>query len=509
MKFFRLFFSRVFIVGIAIILQILLFVATNFWLSSSFWWVSYFFDILAILIFFVVVNKDKPASFKLPWIMILLLVPIVGIVLYFLFGDFRLSSKTKKELMKQNKDLKKFCLQNEKTMYSLMAKDYQAYGQAKYIENTCFLPTYQNCFVKYLSTGEEFFDSLLTELKSAEKYIFMEYFIIERGKMWNSILEILEQKVKEGVEVYLMYDDVGCIAKIPNDYFLTLRDKGINACKFNPFRPVVSVMHNNRDHRKITVIDGKIGFVGGTNLADEYINVVHPYGNWKDNALLMKGKCVDSLIIMFLSLYNTSSIKKLDIKNYLAEHELYDDESFVAPYCDGPAPIDNDYISQNVYLNMINQSQEYIYMTTPYLIVDFSFMEALINAAKRGVDVRVITPFIPDKKIIKIMTKSSYSKLIENGVKVYEYKPGFIHSKMFVCDDKYGIVGTVNLDYRSLVHHFECGIWLFKNVEIKKMKEDINDIVENNSIKINIDEAKLSFFERIIKDVINIFAPLM
>lgn len=509
MKFFKLIFSRFFFVMIAAIVQIFVFVATNFWLSNAYWWVSYWFSGLALVIFFLIINKDKPASFKLLWAALVLVLPIVGIVIYIMFGNFTLSKKAREELQKETKNLLRFCKNNKSSFDNLYNLSEKAYGQAKYIENTCYLPVYENCYTEYLPMGEVFFEKLAEELKKAKKYIFMEYFIIERGRFWNTILDILEKKALEGVEVYLMYDDFGCISKIPYSYYLHLRDKGINACKFNPFKPIISVMHNNRDHQKITVIDGNVGFVSGANIADEYINFTHPYGKWKDNALLMKGKCVDSLVLMFIKLFNPSSVKKLDPKKYILSEETYPSNGFVAPYCDGPCPFDEDYISKNVYLNYINQAERYVYITTPYLIVDYEFLEALINASKRGVDVKIITPHIADKKMVKVMTKSNYQKLISNGVKIYEYKPGFIHSKMFVSDDDYASLGTANLDYRSLVHHFECGIWLYKNKCIEEMKEDFENIIENESIKMDLQNSKLSIFERLIKDILRLFAPLI
>lgn len=508
-RFFKLFFSRLFIVGIIIIFQVYIFVAINFWLNESFYWVPYFFTTIAIIMFFYVLNKDKPASFKLPWTVLLLLIPLVGIAVYILFGNYNLTRKDRKKMQKESKELIRFCKRNDETMQVLKDSNIQAYGQAQYIENTCLMPTYENCNVKFLSSGENFYLKLLEELKTAEKYIFMEYFIIEKGKMWNSILEVLEEKVKQGVEVCFMYDDVGCISKVKKDYYLELRDKGIQACKFNPFKPVISVMHNNRDHRKITVIDGVKGFVSGANLADEYINETHPYGLWYDNAVFLEGKCIDSLVLMFIRMYNPNSVKKLNAKDYLVEHKKFNTKGFVAPYCDGPCPIYNDYIGQNVYLNLINQAKKYLYITTPYLIVDYEFIEAIINAKKRGVDVILITPNIPDKKIINIMTKSNYGKLIENGVKIYEYKDGFIHSKMIVCDDELASIGTINLDYRSFVHHFECGVWMYNCKDILQMKKTFLAIIKDNSVKITNNNSKLKFYQKLIRNILRLLAPLM
>lgn len=510
MKIIKLFFSRFFIIAMAIIVQFFVFFATNFWLSESYAWVGYWFFALGVVVFFVIINKTKPASFKLPWVVAVLVAPILGITLYLTFGNVNVSKKTRIKIEKENSELQEICRQSEEVMDVLKEESLEAYGQARYIENAGYLPTYRRCYAEYLPDGKAFFDALIDELKKAKRYIFMEYFIIERGQMWNAIHEVLLEKVRQGVEVHLMYDDVGSISKVPNSFVYELRNEGINACRFNPFRPIVSVVHNNRDHRKITVIDGEVGFIGGANIADEYINVTHPFGEWKDNALLMKGRCVDSLIAMFASLYNPHSLKKIDVSSYiLSEHSEYDEQGYVAPYADGPMPIYSDYIGMNVYLNIIHQAKRYLYITTPYLIVDYEFLEALITAAKRGVDVRIVTPHIADKKIIKIMTKSNYRHLMDGGVKIYEYQPGFIHAKTFLCDDVYATVGTINVDYRSLVHHFECGVWMYQTGAIADIRKDLADLLERECQLMDAKTARLNPLEKLLKDILRLFAPLM
>ena len=509
MKFLKLTFSKLLFVGLSIICQIIFFIATNFWLSKSFWWVNDIFSLLSIIVLIVIINKDKPASFKLPWIVIVLIFPIVGLTLYFLFGNYNLSKKTIKKINEEQEKLRQYCLENEEAMYYLMSQNYLGYGQARYIQNACNLPTYNHCYSEYLPTGEKFFEKLVYELKRAKSYIFMEYFIIDNGYMLDTIIEILEKKAREGVKVYFMYDDLGSVSKVSSDYDIKLRDKGIYACKFNRIRPIITVSHNNRDHRKITVIDGEIGFVGGANLADEYINVTHPYGRWLDNAIMLKGSCVNSLIIMFIKLYNINSVKKLDVKDFIVEHQQYDSKGYITPYSDEPSPLDRDYVGMNVYLNIINQAQEYVYITTPYLIVDFDFIEALVNASKRGVDVKIITPGIPDKKIIKILTKSNYEKLINNGIEIYEYIDGFIHSKMFICDDKIATIGTINLDYRSFIHHFECGVWMYGTSCVKDMYSDYIYLINNETNQITINNSKLNNGEKLIKNILKLFSPLL
>ena len=326
--------------------------------------------------------------------------------------------------------------------------------------------------------------------------------IDERNGTYKTLIEFIS-KYFDGDPYDMFYYNA-------KDVYYKLRDEGIYAAKFNPLKAIVSVRYNNRDHRKITVIDGEVGFISGANISDEYINEVELFGTWKDNALMMKGKCVDSLVYMFLELYNFASIKHLLAKDFLCvAHKIYKEEGFVAPYGDGPRPIYEDYIGMNVYLNIINQAKKYIYISTPYLIVEHEFIQALINASKRGVDIKIITPEIPDKRVIKVMTKSNYFELIKAGIKIYEFKGGFIHAKTILSDDQYGVVGTINFDYRSFVHHFECCVWLYKCHCLNDIKSDFNDLFDTKTTEININKAKLNIFERVVNIFLGAVSPLL
>ena len=511
-RFFKIFFGRFALVALAIILQICLFIALNYYLAYSFWWFNIIVYIFMILVFLFIISRNTSSSFKLPYATLVIAVPIIGITLYILFGNVQLSKKNQEALKKVHLEIEKYCHQDPFTISELRDESLLAYSQAKYIFSTSFLPTYNKCYVKYLPTGEEYFKVLKEELSKAKKYILMEYFIIQEGKMFNEIYDILKQKVSEGVSVHFMYDDVGSIGKIPSNYYKKMQQDGIICHKFSPFVAVVSFAHNNRDHRKITVIDGEVGFTGGINLADEYINEIHPFGKWKDNGIIMKGKCVDSLIWMFIQLYNIhiKPEERINIKDYLVtDHKEYDTAGFIAPYGDGPRPLYENYIGQTVYSNMINQATKYIYIMTPYLIVDYDFIEDIKNAVKRGVDVKILLPNIPDKKIINIMTKSNYENLIAAGVRIYEYKGGFVHAKMMIADDNIASIGTINLDYRSFVHHFENGVWMYNEPCIQEMKEDFLTIIKNESIKITYEQSHPSLPNRLIKDLLNLFAPMM
>ena len=327
--------------------------------------------------------------------------------------------------------------------------------------------------------------------------------------MWDGLFDILTEKIKKGVKVYLMYDDVGSMPKLPAKFYKQLQKQGFNATKFNKFTPVVSISHNNRDHRKIAVIDGEKGFVSGANIADEYINVSRPFGRWRDNAIFMKGQAVDSLVRMFIQLYNMSSVEQLVEEQFIFDHHEFIPDGFVFPFGDSPSPITYEHIGENVYLDIINRADKYVYITTPYLIVDTPITDALKKAAERGVDVRIIIPEIPDKKLVYLLTKSFLPSLIRSGVKIYKYKEGFIHSKTFLSDGDVGVVGTINLDFRSLVHHFECAVWLYKTSSLIDIYADFLRLFEVDCEQIAEEKARLKWYERLIKSLLNLFAPLM
>ena len=381
-------------------------------------------------------------------------------------------------------------------------------GQIKYLVNENF-PVYNNSEIKYYSLGEEAYLDLLEELAKAKHFIFMEYFIVEEGKMFDAVLNILKQKVKEGVEVRFMYDDVGSLTMLPFKYYQKLESYGIKCISFNHFVPFISAVMNTRDHRKITVIDGNIGFSGGFNLADEYINEKVKYGHWKDTGVMIKGEAVWNLTLMFLVTWNASLNSFEDYDKYHPRHYSVDKirlDGYILPY--GDSPLDNKPVGKNVYLNMINQAQKYIYINTPYLIINDELKNALCLAVQRGVDVRIITPGIPDKKLVYKVTRSYYEILINEGVKIYEYTPGFIHAKNFVCDDKVATVGTINLDYRSLYLHFECGVYIYWTSAIKDIKNDFLKTI-TLSKEITQDDVMHGKFRGWTEAILRVFAPLL
>jgi len=337
----------------------------------------------------------------------------------------------------------------------------------------------------------------------------MEYFIVGLGIMWDTILEVLKEKAAQGVEVRFIYDDMGCLFRLPIDYQRTLEGYGIKCAVFNRFRPVLSTLQNNRDHRKIAVIDGKVAFTGGINLADEYINVVERFGHWKDAAIMVKGAAAWSLTMIFLQMWSLTANTVEDCSKYRPWQDQpcpVPSEGYVQPYAD--SPIDNEHVGEHVYIRIINNAKQYLYITTPYLIVDDAMLSALALAAKSGVDVRVVTPHRWDKQFVHITTRSYYRELIMAGVKVYEYSRGFIHSKTFVSDDKVATVGTTNLDFRSLYLHFECGVWLYNSPSVLAIKNDFMQTLADSQ-EITLEDCRSNALLRLAQEVLRIFAPLM
>ena len=421
---------------------------------------------LSIIIVFIIINNKSNPSYKIAWIVPVMIFPIFGGLFYLLYGGNKLSTREKLKMVIQNIEMTNSLKQDDEIIKKIGDKSIYAKNQSEYILNYAKCPVYNNTETTYFKIGEEKFEALLRELKKAEKFIFLEYFIIQEGKMFNSILEILEEKAKQGVDVRLIYDDVGCIVTLPHNYKNTLEAKGIKCRVFNPIKPFFTRRLNNRDHRKIVVIDGDVGFTGGINLADEYINEYEKHGYWKDAGIMLKGDAVWNLTVMFLSMWDYIDNKEEDyIKFKPSKNKYYNSKGYVQPFDD--SPLINEPIGETVYLNLINKAKDYIYINTPYLIIDNEMATALKIAAKSGVDIKIVTPYIPDKKFVHAVTKSYYESFIKDGIEIYEFTPGFMHAKTFVVDDEYGVVGSINLDFRSLYLHYECGVWLYKTESIK------------------------------------------
>lgn len=466
-------------------------------------------DVIALSMTIYIVSAKSNPSYKIAWIVTIMTVPIFGILLYMIFGGNRISRREKKKMLDIYNDTEDYFEQDLKSLVHLESNSYNAYTQATYIRDYALCPVHENTKADYFKLGEEFFEDFVKELKKAKKFIFLEFFIIEEGKMWNTILDILEEKAQWGVDVRLIYDDMGCMFTLPKDYEKMLRKKGIKCSVFNPFVPILTSRFNNRDHRKIAVIDGRIAYTGGVNLADEYINHIEKYGHWKDNAIKLRGNAVWNFTVMFLSIWNYINNTKEDYTKYRIRFlkTPQEKQGFIQPYSD--SPLDSEATGENIYLNLINRATKQICITTPYLIVDNEMITALCNASKSGVDVKIIVPGIADKKIVNELTKSYYKWLIEAGVQIYEYIPGFIHAKTVIVDNEYATVGTVNFDYRSLYLHFECGVWMYQTPCIQDIKKDFIDTI-HNSKQITLGDCKnISIFRRMFRAVLRLFAPMM
>lgn len=503
-------FGRLTLVGAAILLQVVWLFLVLWKFSYQFTYVNLIIRTLAIIFVLVIINRWTNPANKLSWTFLILLSPILGTLLYFLFGRSNLAKYMRIYMEKVQKEISVCQLYDEEAEQLLEQADVSVYRQSKYIKDFGHFPVYRNTDTRYYKCGEEMFVDMLEALKAAEHYIFLEYFIIEEGHMFNTIVDVLAEKVKEGVEVRLLYDDVGCISKLPPKYYKQLQEKGIKCAAFNPFRPVMSIILNNRDHRKIMVVDGTVGFTGGINLADEYINRIERFGYWKDTGVRIEGEGVWSLTSMFLSTWNSVVRSSEEYTKYLPtvhQKKPFESDGFVQPY--GDSPLDHENVGENIYLNIISKAKKYVYIFTPYLIIDHETLVTLCNAAKSGVDVRIVTPGIPDKKMVFLLTQSYYAPLIRAGVRIYQYTPGFIHAKSFVCDDEIATVGSVNLDFRSLYLHFECGVWMYRSKAVLQVKEDCLETFACS------EEMRLEFCQnrplpiRALQSLLRLFAPLM
>lgn len=499
-------FSRTVVTALLIVIQVAWLVALLLQLGNSLPAIQTVLRILSLVAILFVIKSDMNPSYKIGWILLIAVLPILGGLMYVIFGNKR-PTKNMREMLRAQLEKSAEYLGTQESITGEL--DGGAAGLFKYLEGSAGYPTAKNTTVRYYRVGEEMYADLLPELEKAEKFIFLEYFIIRPGEMWDGVLEILKRKAAAGVDVRIIYDDMGCIDILPANYNETLESWGIRTMAFNRFVPAVSLVMNNRDHRKITVIDGKVGFTGGINISDEYINVKERFGHWKDTGLMLKGPGVFNLTLMFLEMWNAFNKDGDGYAEFIPdsfEECGSADDGYVLSFSDNP--LDNESVGESVYTDMLYQAKDYIYITTPYLAIDSELQTALCMAAKRGVDVRMITPGIPDKKLVYRLTRSYYPTLLRAGVKIYEYTPGFIHAKSFVCDDKLCVVGTINMDYRSLYLHFECGTLMYNNPEIKQVKKDDLDTMEKCR-KVELSDMKTNFLGELFDSFLRSVAPLL
>ena len=465
-------------------------------------------SVLALCVAFYIYGKDMNAGFKLPWIIAILAFPVLGLCLYFLFGRPGATKHMRQHFEKIDADLEGTLVQDENVLKNLEATDFAVANQARYLWKCAGYPAWQNTDVEFHKTAEEGLEAQKRELRKAKKFIFMEYHAIEESSAFLELKEILVQKAKEGVEVRVFYDDVGSFVFINKDFIKRMEAVGIQCRVFNPMHPFLNIFMNNRDHRKITVIDGKVGFTGGYNLAEEYFNRTHPYGYWKDTGIMLTGDAVRNLTVMFLEMWNAVRKTDMDYDKYLPKVEYTaKEQGFVQPYAD--SPLDHETTGENVYMNLIKNAKHEIFFTTPYLIITDEMSRELRMAARRGVDVRIVTPGIPDKKMVYQMTRSYYSELARNGVRIYEYTPGFIHAKQCVCDGESATVGTINMDYRSLYLHFENGVLMYHYDAVAEIRRDFEDIFAASTEVTEKYNGRKSVLARMGRGVLRLFSPLV
>ena len=501
-------FSRVVIVGLLLIVQVVWFFLFFLELVEYSAVINILLNLISLLAVLYIINRPDNPAYKMAWAIAILVFPVLGGLMYLTLGSKQPKKSLRRMLDRSGRQLKPLLVQDEEVTSKVRLEDPSAAGQMHYIREYAGYPVYEGTTATYFKSGEDNFPVLLEELKKAKHFIFMEYFIIEEGEMFDAILEILKEKVAEGVDVRLIYDDFGSVTVLPYKYYRRLESYGIKCEAFNKFIPIFSVVMNHRDHRKITVIDGHTGFTGGINLADEYINRKERFGYWKDTGIMLKGEAVWNLTAMFLTVWNAVRPTDQDFREFMPERyhaKDFPSDGYVQPY--GDSPLDNETVGENVYLNMINAAQQYIYMCTPYLIIDNEMITALCLAAKRGVDVRIVTPNIPDKKLVFCLTQSYYPQLLESGVNIYQFTPGFIHAKCFVCDDKFATVGTINMDYRSLYLHFECGVFLYGSSAVLQIKEDALETMEKSCL-VTEKMTQKKFLVRLTQALLRVLAPL-
>lgn len=506
---FHLIFNRITILVLLLLIQVSLIVGTITYLQNYAAYIYAFFILLSIgTVIFIINDKSNPA-FMMSWILFILLTPVVGTIFYIWVRTQPTTRYIEKRLNTLKTATEIYMGQNEEVLEALRFSKPANANLSHYMNTQVSFPTHRNTKVTYFPSGEAKFEEMKKQLRQAEYFIFLEYFIVDRGEMWDEILDILKERVNAGVEVRFMYDGMCSMLRLPARYPKELTALGIQCKAFSPIRPVLSSYQNNRDHRKICVVDGKIAFNGGINLADEYINRKERFGHWKDTAVMLEGEAVQSFTMMFLQMWNVNTLGQEDFSKYLTpkKEEFRRELGFVIPYAD--SPFDHENVGEQVYLHILNHAKRYVHIMTPYLILDNEMLTALKFAAKCGIEVIIIMPHIPDKWYAFWVAKTYYEELMQAGVQIYEYTCGFVHAKVFVSDQDTATVGTINLDYRSLFHHFECGTFIYGNSVVWDIEKDFQQTLEKCQ-KVTVEELRdRGLLERVAGRVLRLIAPLM
>lgn len=468
---------------------------------------NFAFGLIEVASVLYIIYKPLNPAYKIVWIILILSVPVFGIILYFFSGGIKLPRKMRTKIKLVYKETEPYIKKDENIYEHLKEEDLIAYKQANYLYNTSNFPLYNNSHIEYLEIGEVYYSKMMDDINKAKKFILIEYFIISKGKMWEEVLTLLRKKAKEGIKIYISTDQMGSFFKLPKEFKHLNEEKNIYTNIFNPITPIISARLNYRNHRKITVIDGKIAYTGGINIGDEYINIDSRLGHWKDFGVRLTGTAVNSFTAMFIRLWNCGKNKIDNYDGWFTEKNIQKAKGYVLPYADGPLNTHNP--AGNTYLNIIQSAKKYVYITTPYLILDNETKQSLINASKSGIDVKIIIPHIPDKKIVYACSRSFYQQLLMAGVKIFEYTPGFMHGKMCISDDSIATIGSVNFDFRSLYLHYECGVWMYKTGIEKNIKKDFLASLEKSQEVLLKDWEKRSIFKKIIEAILRVIAPLL
>lgn len=507
----RFFMSKTFLFGVLILAQVGFFTALIVMFSRVGSVAYTVITLLTTVIIVAVIEHDNiNPAYRIMWLLIVVFLPITGTLFYLWWGGQFATRKNTEKFADIEREASAAMVHDSDVMNALLESEPSFRRNVDYLSSCAAAPLYTDTYSEYFPIGQDFFARFLEEIRAAKRSIYMEYFIVEEGSMWGETLEILKQKAAEGLDVRLIYDGFGSMFTLPNDYDDSLRAAGIKCIVFNPVRFSLHIsdykMLNHRDHRKITVIDGETGFTGGLNFADEYVNRKQRFGVWKDTGLMLKGPGVYSLTVTFLKMWDYVSGTRTHYAEYLPQTHCEAD-GFVQPYCD--SPLDDETISENAYLNVLRRAQRYVYIVTPYLIIDNEMITALCLAAKSGVDVRIVTPGIPDKWYVYAVTRSYYPRLLEAGVRIFEYTPGFIHAKMYVSDDKEAIVGSANMDYRSLYLHFENCCAFYGGHMVRDVRDDVHAVISESREVTFEDVRNLSLSRWFLQTFLRLFSPLM
>ena len=503
-RFFHRIFNRITLTALLLLFQFAWLMGLVLRLAQHAVWVNLFFTAVSVILALIIIRRDDNPAYKINWLLVLCILPLFGVLVYALLGNKHLSRRLRRKL------------DTVERAHPVPRREIPDGLPPRFAASCCYLTRHGSGAVScdtdvdYFALGDELYPALLRDLEAAERYIFLEYFIISEGKMLDGIMDILKRKAAAGLDVRIIYDDIGCEAAASLSFIPDAQRHGIRCLAFNPIIPIISIVMNHRDHRKIVVIDGKVAYTGGINLADEYINEKVRFGHWKDTGLRLRGTAAHSFLYMFLNLWNALRPTETDYTPFLApvpDALSPQRPDLVLPFSD--SPLDEEHVGQTVYLEILAQAERYVYIFTPYLIIDNEMQTALCTAAKRGVDVRIVTPGIPDKKMAFRLTRSYYPVLLRAGVKIYEYTPGFIHAKSFVSDDRIGVVGTINLDYRSLYLHFECGTLLYGGEAVRALRDDSIRTMEQSRAVIPTDLDKpRALIQRFIDAVLRALSPM-